>query len=321
MLEGRVAVVTGGGRGIGRAHSLRLASYGAAVVVNDLGVAMDGSTTGETPAEEVVAEIRAAGGTAVADGSDIGTASGGAALVQTAIDTWGRIDVVVNNAGIGRPRMIFNMSEDEFDDVVRVHLKGAWTTTRVACEWWRSESKAGRGGYGRVINTATGLLLYGGAGQSNYAAAKAGVVAMTDAVATEMAPYGVTANCLMPSARTRMAQVGWRIDRAASEDGEFDATDPVHVAEAVCFLASPAAQWISAQCFQVRGGTIERVRAYAVDGVLERHDRGWTAAELAAEMPRFYGAGPKRADPPPPGWQAQYRAGRTSTASPRWPGT
>jgi NAD(P)-dependent dehydrogenase (short-subunit alcohol dehydrogenase family) len=306
MLAGRVAVVTGAGRGIGAAEATRLAAYGARVVVNDVGVAPDGSETGETPADEVVAAITAAGGEAVADGHDISTPDGGEALVQAALDKWRGVDIVVNNAGIGRPHMVFNLDDDEWADVLRVHLTGTFAVSRPACRWWRAEHKAGRDVYGRLVNTSTGLLLYGGAGQSNYVAAKAGVLAFTDAVATEMAPYGVTANTIMPSARTRLAAIGWRIDRARAEEEAFDPTDPVHVAEMVCYLASPAAGWLSGQCFQVRGGVVEHVRAWEVDTQAERHDRGWTAVELAAEVPRLFGAGAKRSDPPPKDWQEQY---------------
>jgi NAD(P)-dependent dehydrogenase (short-subunit alcohol dehydrogenase family) len=307
MLAGLVAIVTGAGRGIGAAEATRLAAYGARVVVNDVGVATDGSATGETPAEEVVAAITAAGGEAVADGHDISTPEGGEALFLAALDSWGGVDIVVNNAGIGRPHMVFNLEDDEWADVLRVHLTGTFAVSRPACRWWRAEHKAGRGGYGRLVNTSTGLLLYGGAGQSNYVAAKAGVLAFTDAVATEMAPYGVTANTIMPSARTRLANIGWRIDRARAEEETFDPTDPVHVAEMVCYLASPAAGWLSGQCFQVRGGVVEHVRAWEIDTQAERHDRGWTAGELAAEVPRLFGAGAKRSDPPPREWQEQYR--------------
>jgi NAD(P)-dependent dehydrogenase (short-subunit alcohol dehydrogenase family) len=310
MLDGRVAVVTGAGRGIGLAEATRLAAYGAKVVVNDVGAATDGSATSETPADEVVAAITAAGGEAIADAHDISSPRGGGAVVEAALDTWGRIDIVVNNAGIGRPHMVFNLEDDEWADVLRVHLTGTFGVSRAACRWWRAEHKAGRGGYGRLINTSTGLLLYGGAGQSNYVAAKAGVLAFTDAVATEMAPYGVTANTLMPSARTRLAVIGWRIDRARAEEEAFDPTDPVHVAEMVCYLASPAAGWLSGQCFQVRGGVVEHVRAWEVDAQAERHDQGWTAGELATEVPRLFGAGAKRADPPPREWQEQYRKHR-----------
>jgi NAD(P)-dependent dehydrogenase (short-subunit alcohol dehydrogenase family) len=310
MLEGRVAIVTGAGRGIGSAEAERLSGYGARVVVNDVGVATDGSETGETPADEAAAVIAEAGGEAIADSHDISAPEGGEAVVEAALDAWGRVDIVVNNAGIGRPHMVFNLEDAEWADVLRVHLTGTFAVSRRACRWWRAEHKAGRGGYGRLVNTSTGLLLYGGAGQSNYVAAKAGVAAFTDAVATEMAPYGVTANTIMPSARTRLANIGWRIDRAQAQEEEFDPTDPVHVAEMVCYLASPAAGWLSGQCFQVRGGMVEHVRTWEVDTQAERHDRGWTAPELAAEIPRLFGAGPKRADPPPKEWQEQYRKGR-----------
>jgi NAD(P)-dependent dehydrogenase (short-subunit alcohol dehydrogenase family) len=316
MLEGKVAVVTGAGRGIGRAEAIRLAAYGARVVVNDLGVATDGTATNETPAEEVARQIRDTGGTAIVDTHDISTPAGGEALVDAALGEWGRVDVVVNNAGIGRPHMVFNMDDDEWDAVLRVHLTGAFAVTRPACRWWRNESKAGRGGYGRVVNTSTGLLLYGGAGQSNYVAAKAGVVAFTEAIATEMAPYGVTANAVMPSARTRLATIGWRINRSREREETFDPTDPNHVAEFVSYLASPAAGWINGQTFQVRGGVVEHVRSWDVDAQIERHDVGWTAGDLAQEMPRMFGAGTKRSDPPPKEWQDRYHARGSSATAP-----
>jgi NAD(P)-dependent dehydrogenase (short-subunit alcohol dehydrogenase family) len=321
VLSDKVALVTGSGRGIGRAEALRLAAYGAKVVVNDLGVATDGSETHETPADEVVAEIVAAGGEAVADRSDISTIEGGEAVVGRALDEWDRLDIVVNNAGFGRPRMAFNLSPEEWDDVIRVHLRGAFAVSTPACRWWRSQAKAGRGAGGRVVNTATGLLLYGGAGQSNYVAAKAGVLAFTEALATEMAPYGVTANCIMPSAATRLANIGWRMGRNAALldtarlDTDMDPTDPVHVAEMVCYLASPAAGWLNGQCFQVRGGIVEHVQTFTVDRTIERVDTGWTAADLVGEVPRMFGAGARAADPPPKEWQEQYRAkGDASTA-------
>ena len=159
MLDGRVAIVTGAGRGIGRAEATRLAAYGARVVVNDVGVATDGAETGETPADEAVTEIANAGGEAIADAHDISTPDGGEALVQTALDAWGRIDIVVNNAGIGRPHMVFNLEDAEWADVLRVHLTGTFSVSRPACRWWRAEHKAGRGGYGRLVNTATGQFL------------------------------------------------------------------------------------------------------------------------------------------------------------------
>jgi len=306
MLEGRVAIVTGGGRGIGRAHVLRLAAYGARVIVNDTGGAADGAPTAEKPADEAVAAVRAAGGEAIAHGGDISAMRVGQELVDLAVDTWGRLDIVVNNAGIGRPKMVFNLEEDEWDDVIRVHLKGTFAVSRPACRWWRAQAKQQGGMYGRLINTSTGLLLYGGAGQSNYVAAKGGVSAFTDALATEMAPYGVTVNAVMPSAMTRLAAVGWRIGRQKTPEKPFDATDPVHVAELDSYLASPAAGWISGQTFQVRGATIEHVTGWQVARTLERGDRPYTAADLSAELPRLFGAGTRRSDPPPKQWRDEY---------------
>jgi NAD(P)-dependent dehydrogenase (short-subunit alcohol dehydrogenase family) len=321
MLEGRVAIVTGGGRGIGRAYAERLSAYGARVVVNDAGSATDGAATDEDPAADVVAAIRAGGGEAVALRGDISSMTVGRELCDLAIDTWGRLDIVINNAGIGRPRMVFNLAEDEWDDVIRVHLKGTFAVSQPACRWWRAQAKEHGSAFGRIVNTATGLLLYGGAGQSNYVAAKAGIVAFSEAIATEMAPYGVTANAIMPSAATRLAAIGWRMARnsgaaaaratSARHDGEAHAdatmsTDPVHVAEFGCYLASPAAGWMSGQTFQIRGSTIEHVGSWRVDHTVTRADQGWTAPELAGEMPRAFGAGAKHSDPPPAEWREQY---------------
>ncbi len=212
-LRDRVAIVTGAGRGIGRAYALRFAAYGARVVVNDAGVTTEGGATDEDPARDVVHEITRTGGEALAHRGDVADAAVGDAVVQRALDTWGRLDIVVNNAGFGRPRMVFNLGDDEWDDVVRVHLRGTFVISRPACRHWRAQAKQHGSTYGRLINTATGLLIYGGAGQSNYVAAKAGVQAFTEAVATEMAPYGVTANTIMPGANTRLAQIGWRMAR------------------------------------------------------------------------------------------------------------
>ena len=305
-LRERVAIVTGAGRGIGRAYALRLAAYGARVVVNDAGVATDGSSTAEDPAADVVTEITSAGGEAIAQRGDIGDARVADELVQRALDTWGRLDIVINNAGFGRPRMVFNLGDDEWDDVIRVHLRGTFVVSRPACRFWRAQAKEHGTTYGRLINTATGLLLYGGAGQSNYVAAKAGINAFTEAVATEMAPYGVTANSIMPGANTRLAQIGWRTQRSIDGDGGTqqarDMRDPVHVAELGCFLASPEAGGISGQTFQVHGGTIEQVQTWTVSRTWQRDDRGFTADDLARELP--LDAGPKAADRPPPQWTA-----------------
>ena len=307
-LRERVAVVTGAGRGIGRAYATRLAAYGARVVVNDAGVATDGRATDEDPAADVVREIAAAGGEAVAHRGDIADSAIGDALVLRALDTWGRLDVVINNAGFGRPRMVFNLSDEEWDDVLRVHLRGTFVVSRPACRYWRAQAKQHGSTYGRLINTATGLLLYGGAGQSNYVAAKAGVQAFTEALATEMAPYGVTANTIMPGANTRLAQIGWRMERqvadAGGRDEHFDPRDPVHVGEFGAYLASPEAGWISGQTFQVRGGIVEHVQTWSVRDTARADGRGFTAGDYRQEIPRLFDAAAKRADPPPPDWKA-----------------
>lgn len=311
-LRERVAVVTGAGRGIGRAYALRLAAYGARVIVNDAGVAPDGGATDEDPAAVVVAEILAAGGEGVAHRGDIGDVQVGDALVSLALDRWSRLDIVVNNAGFGRPHMVFNLADDEWDDVMRVHLRGSFVVSRPACRYWRAHAKEHGATYGRLINTATGLLIYGGAGQSNYVAAKAGVNAFTEAVATEMAPYGVTVNTIMPGANTRLAQIGWRMARTIDEGGDphgFDPRDPVHVAEFGCFLASPEAAGISGQTYQVHGGTIEHVRTWPVDQTWLRRGQGFTADELATELPLDVPA--KVADRPPAEWTAARRAAQS----------
>src|SRR5689334_24745692 len=283
-----------------------MAAYGARVVVNDAGVATDGSSTDEDPAAEVVGEISGAGGEAIAQRGDIADARVADELVARALDSWGRLDIVINNAGFGRPRMVFNLGDDEWDDVIRVHLRGTFVVSRPACRHWRAEAKTHGTTYGRLINTATGLLLYGGAGQSNYVAAKAGINAFTEAVTTEMAPYGVTANSIMPGANTRLAQIGWRTQRSIDNDGGTEQAqamrDPVHVAELGCFLASPEAAGISGQTFQVHGGTIEHVQTWRVSRTWQREDRGFTAGELATELPLDSPA--KAADKPSPEWSA-----------------
>src|SRR5262249_8785054 len=204
----------------------------------------------------------------------------------------------ISNGGFGLPRMVFNLADDEWDDVVRVHLRGTFAVSRPACVHWRAQAKQHGRTYGRLINTATGLLLYGGAGQSNYVAAKAGILAFTEAVATEMAPYGVTANTIMPGANTRLAPIGLRLESGAAEHeaAGFDPRDPVHVAEFGAYLASPDAEFISGQTFQVRGGVVEHVGTWNVLGIARADETGFNADDFRTEIPRLFGAAAKKAD-------------------------
>lgn len=206
ICEGRVVVVTGAGRGLGRAHALAFAAEGARLVVNDLGVDLDGTPGADSPARRVADEIRAAGGEAVPHGGDIATTEGAASLVHTALETYGRLDTLVNNAGFLRDRMLVNLDEDDWDAVVRVHLKGHFLPLKHAAAHWRAEAKAGRTPVARVVNTSSGAGLLGSVGQGNYSAAKAGIVALTLVAAAEMGRYGVQVNAIAPAARTRMTE-------------------------------------------------------------------------------------------------------------------
>ncbi|MGW3011396.1 3-oxoacyl-ACP reductase [Streptomyces sp. NPDC001219] len=257
-LEGLTAIVTGAGRGLGRAEALELARLGARVVVNDYGQpGRDG--TGEAsaaPAEDVVAEIRAAGGTAVAHLGDVADHAQARALVRLAVETYGQLDILVNNAGILRDRMVFSMTEDEWDSVIRVHLKGHFNTTHFAAVHWRERAKAAGGPvHGRIVNTSSEAFLAGSAGQPNYAAAKGGIVGLTTSTALALGKYGVTANAICPRARTRMTEdvfAGFQ----EPADGRLDALAPEHVAPLVGYLASPAAAGVNGQLLVVHGGMV-----------------------------------------------------------------
>jgi NAD(P)-dependent dehydrogenase (short-subunit alcohol dehydrogenase family) len=275
MLDGRVAIVTGAGRGLGRSHALALAADGARVVVNDY--APPGS---DNPAEEVAAEIEASGGAALAHAGDVSSWDDSGKLVRLAIDTWGSLDVLVNNAGILRDRMIFNMSEDEWDAVIRVHLKGHFCPTRHAVEHWRAQSKeSGAPVYGRIVNTTSEAGLVGSAGQPNYAAAKGGIIQLTLSTANGMARHGVTANAIAPRARTRMTENLFGGGMAAPGDG-FDKFDPKNVSQLVTFLATPEAGDISGQVFVVYGGDIWVMGGFHLVGEVHRESM-WTPGELA----------------------------------------
>src|SRR5947208_3261215 len=261
-LSGKVAIVTGAGRGIGRSHALALAAAGAKVVVNDLGGGVAGEGSDATPAQQVVEEIKAAGGEAIANGENVADFAGAGRMVQQAIDELGRLDVLVNNAGILRDRMLVNMTEEEWDAVITVHLKGHFAATRHAAVYWREQSKAGETVRARVINTSSPSRVFGNVGQANYGAAKGGIASLTLIAAQELARYGVTVNCLAPNARTRMTEETFG-ELAAPDEG-FDPLDPANIAPLVVALCADDAQDITGQCFFVYGGAINVLRSESV---------------------------------------------------------
>jgi len=285
-LEGKVALVTGAGQGLGRSHALELARQGVKVVVNDLGRSLFGDV--ETSAAEAVAEeIRALGGEALADQGDVADWEAARTMVRRGIDEWGRFDILVNNAGFLRDRMIFNMDEAEFDDVVRVHLKGHFCTMRHAAEHWRTESKALDGpAYGRIVNTGSEAMLFGSPGQPNYAPAKAAVVQLTLVAANSLGRIGVTANAIAPRARTRMTAETPSVKSAEVVDG-FDPYGPEHVSPVVAFLASPAAANVSGQLFICVGPKLSVVHGSFVERTFESAD-GWTPDRVADALTPFY---------------------------------
>jgi NAD(P)-dependent dehydrogenase (short-subunit alcohol dehydrogenase family) len=255
ICEGRVVVVTGAGRGIGREHALGFAREGAQVVVNDLGVARDGTGGSAGPAQDVVDEIHALGGEATANTDDIADWKGALHLVQTAIDTFGNLDVLVNNAGFVRDRMLFTTSEDEWDAVIRVHLKGHFAVTRHASEFWRARSKAGEPVDARIVNTSSGAGLMGSVGQGAYSAAKGGIAALTLVESAEMRRYGVTANAIAPAARTRMTEEVFG-DRMHVPEAGFDVNDPANISPLVVWLGSSESADVTGRIFEVEGGLI-----------------------------------------------------------------
>jgi NAD(P)-dependent dehydrogenase (short-subunit alcohol dehydrogenase family) len=282
LLDGKVAVVTGAGRGIGREEALVLAGEGARVIVNDVGAGLHGEGSQDAhPAEEVVALIQERGGEAAVNGDDISTWAGGKNVVDQAIDTFGALDILVNNAGILRDKMSFNMDESDWDDVIRVHLKGHFAATHHAAVYWRNRAKSGEDVTGRIINTSSEAGLYGNAGQANYAAAKAGIAALTWVEARELGRYGVTSNAIAPRARTRMTETIFGGDGMSAGEGGFDAWDPQNIANVACFLAAPASADITGQILVVFGGNIYAVSAFKAVGQVTR-DAAWTPEELVA---------------------------------------
>jgi NAD(P)-dependent dehydrogenase (short-subunit alcohol dehydrogenase family) len=283
VVEGRVAVVTGAGGGIGRAHALLFAHEGAKVVVNDLGGSRDGSGGGSTgPAQAVVDEIKAAGGDAVAHTEDISSWAGAESLIQTAVDTFGGLDIVVNNAGILRDRMLTNMTEAEWDAVIQVHLKGTFGPAHFAAAYWRDQSKAGNQPDGRIINTSSPSGIFGNLGQTNYGAAKAGIAAFTVIAAGELSRYGVTVNAIAPTALTRMTEDLGGFD--AADDAMKAALAPENISPLVVWLGSEAAAGITGRVFGVTGNKISVAEGWAYGPTVEREER-WTPGELGELIP------------------------------------
>ena len=282
LLDGRIAIVTGAGRGIGRAHALELASHGAKVVVNDFGVSLAGEGTGELPAEEVVGLIRERGGDAVVNGADVADFAQAEAMVQQAIDTFGGLDILVNNAGFVRDRMLVNTSEEEWDSVIRVHLKGHFAPLRHAGAYWRAEGKAGHTRAARVINTSSGAGLQGSVGQATYSSAKAGIAGLTLVAAQEMGRYGVTVNAIAPVAKTRMT------------DGAFDTSAmalPEDNSPVVAWLASEESGDVTGRVIEIDGSTITVENGWA-HGPSRDAGQRWKAADVGAALRDMFAEGP-----------------------------
>ncbi|WP_028663076.1 SDR family oxidoreductase [Saccharomonospora halophila] len=291
IVRDRVVVVTGAGRGIGREHALAFAREGAKVVVNDVGVALDGSGTSGGPAEQVVAEIAASGGEAVANTDDVADWAGAERVVGTALATFGRLDVLVNNAGFLRDRMLVNLDEQEWDAVLRVHLTGHFAMLRHAGAHWRAEAKAGRTPDARIINTSSGAGLLGSVGQGNYSAAKAGIAGLTLVASAELARYGVTVNGIAPAARTRMTETAFADDMAAP-DGGFDAMDPGNVSPLVVWLGSAGSAHVTGRMFEVDGGRVCLMEGWRHG---PREDKGarWEPGELGPVVRKLIDAAPE----------------------------
>lgn len=281
-LDGRVAIITGAGRGIGREHALLFAAEGASVVVNDLGGTNDGSGRDLTPADQVVKEIEAMGGRAVVNGDDVASWEGAQRLINAAIETFGDLDILVNNAGILRDRVLVNMTEEEWDSVVTVHLKGHFAPTRWAAAYWREQYKAGVTKVRNVVNTSSTSGLFSNPGQSNYGAAKSGIATFSQIAAKELSRYNVRSNCIAPGARTRLTLATPGLDQMIappSDDGVFDRWDPANISPLVAYLASADCTF-NGETFFVQGGTVQRVESWATGPMIEQNDR-WTVSGLA----------------------------------------
>ena len=296
MLKGKVAAITGAGRGIGRGEALLFAEHGAKVVVNDLGGEWDGTGADPRAASQVVEEIRAAGGEAEPHFEDISEPEGAASLIETALDAFGRLDVVVNNAGILRDRMLFNMSVEEWDSVIKVHLRGHFLVSREACAHWRERSKSGDGPSAAIVNTTSTSGILGMIGQSNYGAAKAGIASLTQITAMEMQRYGGRCNAIAPGARTRMTEQTFR-DLPPVAEGEWDPIGPDNVAPLAVFLAGDAAAGITGQVIGIAGGVIELFHPWHPVTELVQ-DRRWTPEEIAEHVDELFAGQPREYRPP-----------------------
>lgn len=291
ICEGRVVIVTGAGGGIGREHALAFAREGAYVVVNDIGASRQGDGRSPGPAQQVVDEIVAMGGKAVINADDVADWEGAARLVRTAIDTFGRLDVLVNNAGFLRDRMLVSLGEDEWDAVVRVHLKGHFATMRHAAAYWREQAKAGNPVDGRIINTSSGAGLMGSVGQGNYAAAKGGILTLTQIAAVEFGRYGVTVNAIAPAARTRMTEEAMPDMVAAPTDGSFDFYDPANVSPLVVWLGSAESKDVNGRVFEVEGDKVSVAIGWQ-HGPEAKAGRRWNPAELGPVVAKLVDEAP-----------------------------
>jgi NAD(P)-dependent dehydrogenase (short-subunit alcohol dehydrogenase family) len=287
-LDGRVAIITGAGRGLGREHALLFASEGAKVVVNDLGGNIDGTGDDRAPAQQVVDEIKAAGGEAVANVDNVADFDGAKRLIDTAIDTFGELHVLVNNAGILRDRVLVNMSEQEWDAVIHVHLKGHFCPTHHAAVYWREQAKAGKEVKAALVHTSSTSGLLGNPGQANYGAAKAGIAAFSDICAKELGRYGVRSNTIAPAARTRLTLQTPGLGDAVKEPedaSKFDVWDPANVSPMVAYLATEGCE-LTGQCFLVQGGLVQYFQPWTLTAKLEQQER-WSVAALSEQVPKL----------------------------------
>ena len=289
ICDGRVVIITGAGRGLGREHALAFAAEGAKVVVNDVGASLQGDGNDMSPAQEVVDLIRANGGEAITNGDDIADWDGAGRLVQSAIETFGGLDTVVTNAGIVRDRMFVNMSVDEWDAVIRVHLRGTFCPVKHAVDYWRAESKAGRPREGRVVTTSSGAGLHGSIAQTNYSAAKAGIATFTINIAAELGRIGVNANSIAPSARSRMTEEAFAEMMAKPESG-FDAMDPANISPLVVWLGSGDCN-VSGRIFECAGGLISLADGWQIGAEFDKGAK-WDPAEIGSVVDDLVKAAP-----------------------------